>query len=113
MKNDLKFDKKIEELSGLCNNWDGYGAVPIRKDCLKHLTSLHDLIGVWDFSMWQISPSPNGHVFLNYKGHNCMAGIVILPSTYVWFIEKDTLEGSELQFSAELVKKLMDSIVQS
>ena len=108
----LRFWRKVRELEGLEENWDRRGAKKIVPDVISNLIAIKEMLGEWNFNLWQISPGVNGDIFLNYKGLNCFAGIVLSVSSFTYFMEtEDELEGQTNEvFTPERVIEIMDRI---
>lgn len=110
-----KLHAKLDSILRLHQGWDGRGAAPVDRKAIDNVKTIanHQCDG-WNFKLWQIAPGVNGDVFINYKGKNKLAGIVIGPDTFSYFIEDETLKGeSDVPFDSLQVSNLMNSIINA
>lgn len=110
-----KLQVKLDSFLRLHQGWDGRGAVPVNNQAIDNVKTVAERqLGGWNFKLWQIAPGVNGDVFINYKGKNILAGIVVGPETFSYFIEDETLKGeSDVPFDSLQVLNLMNSIVNA
>lgn len=101
----------LDKFTKLQENWDCRGGHSINSASVENVKSVIKSLPHWDTSLWQIAPGVNGDIFINYKGSNKLASIVISSTTYSYFIEADDLVGDEqLPFDEIEVNQLMQEI---
>lgn len=107
-----KIESILNKISQLKENWDGYGAMPISVMAINNIRAIGKAMFNWDFSKWQITPSVNGDIYINYKGKDKMAGFLIGDELFTYFVEeKGQLSGQEnCSFDARVVVGLMRDI---
>lgn len=107
-----KIESILNKISQLKDNWDGYGAMPISAMAINNIREIGKALFNWDFSKWQITPSVNGDIYINYKGKDKMAGFLIGDELFTYFVEeKGQLYGQENRiFDAREVVGLMRDI---
>ena len=107
-----KIESILNKISQLRENWDGYGAMPISVMAINNIRAIGKAMFNWDFSKWQITPSVNGDIYINYKGKDKMAGFLIGDELFTYFLEeKGQLSGQEnCSFDARVVVGLMRDI---
>lgn len=104
----------LDSLRKLQIGWDGRGAAPINPLSIENVMAIAGYQWNWDFELWQIAPGVNGDIFINYKGKNKLAGFVIGPKTFSYFIEDETLHGDScIPFDGLRVSTLMNNIVNA
>lgn len=82
--------------SKLKDNWDGYGALPIDGKSIDNVRRVVAILQVVDLKKWQIAPGVNGDIYINYKGTDKLAGILVGASSFTYFIGDDNnLTGEE------------------
>ncbi|MBQ6279387.1 MAG: hypothetical protein IJK68_06670 [Muribaculaceae bacterium] len=109
-----KLQLKLDSISKLCQDWDGRGAVPIDPKSIENVKAIAEHQWNWNFKLWQIAPGVNGEIFINFKSRNVLAGIVVGPDTYSYYIEKETLQGeSNVPFDGLQVSNLMNAIANA
>ena len=109
-----KISSILNKLSQLAVGWDGRGAIPVDPQSIENVKAIAQHLWSWNFKLWQIAPGVNGEIFINYKGKNKLAGFVIGPNTFSYFIEDETLQGdSNIPFDGLRVSTLMNTIVNA
>ncbi len=109
-----KLASVLRSMSSLQTGWDGRGAAPINPLSIENVKAVAEHQWSWNFKLWQIAPGVNGDIFINYKGKNKLAGFVIGPTTFSYFIEGETLQGdSNVPFDGLRVSTLMNTIVNA
>ena len=109
-----KLQSKLDVISTLHEGWDGRGAVPVDPQSIENVKAIAEHQWYWNFKLWQIAPGVNGEIFINFKGKNVFAGIVVNPNTFSYYIEKDTLQGeSNIPFDGLQVSNLMNAIANA
>lgn len=109
-----KLQSKLDAFLELHKGWDGRGAAPINPLSIENVKAIAEYQWCWNFKLWQIAPGVNGDIFINYKGKNKLAGFVIGPTTFSYFIEDETLQGdSNIPFDGLRVSTLMNTIVNA
>ena len=109
-----KLQSKLDAFLDFHEGWDGRGAAPINPLSIENVKAIAEHQWDWDFKLWQIAPGVNGDIFINYKGKNKLAGFVIGPTTFSYFIEDETLQGdSNVPFDGLRVSTLMNTIVNA
>lgn len=109
-----KLWSKLDSISTLCQDWDGRGAVPVDPQSIENVKAIAEHQWNWNFKLWQIAPGVNGEIFINFKGKNVFAGIVVSPNTFSYFIEKETLQGeSNIPFDGLQISNLMNTIANA
>ena len=104
----------LHSMSKLQDGWDGRGAIPVDPQSIENVKAIAQHLWNWNFKLWQIAPGVNGDIFINYKGKNKLAGFVIGPNTFSYFIEDETLQGdSNIPFDGLRVSTLMNTIVNA
>jgi len=108
----FKVQSILNKISQLSDDWDGRGARPVYPQTIENVKDIATRQRLWNFSLWQIAPGVNGDIFINYKGKNVSAGIVVNTDVFSYFIENDTsLEGEEnLAYNGAQISSLMDQI---
>ena len=103
-----KVQSILDNISKLSDNWDGYGAMPISEAAINNVKAIGKAMFNWDFSKWQITPSVNGDIYINYKGKDKLAGFLIGDELFTYFIEENgQLSGQENHaFDARVVVNL-------
>lgn len=105
---------KLDSFLSLRNGWDGREAKPVNPLSAENVKAIAEHQWDWNFKLWQIAPGVNGDIFINYKGRNILAGLVIGPTTFSYFIEGEKLQGeSNLPFDSIKVSTLMNTIVNA
>ncbi|MFN0199960.1 MAG: hypothetical protein ACKVTZ_00480 [Bacteroidia bacterium] len=60
---------QVEEFKQLGPDWDGYGAIPVGKDCLDNAFSLLRNLAPSDIAnLYDIFPNPHGTISLHWRG---------------------------------------------
>lgn len=109
-----KIQAKLDAMRELREGWDGRGASPVNPLSIENVKAIAEHQWNWNFKLWQIAPGVNGDIFINYKGKNKLAGFVIGPTTFSYFIEGETLQGdSNVPFDGLKVSTLMNTIVNA
>ena len=107
-----KIETILNKISQLKENWDGYGAMPVSEVAISNIMAIGKAMFNWDFSKWQITPSVNGDIYINYRGKDKLAGFLIGDELFTYFVEeKGQLHGQEnCSFDAREVVSLMRDI---
>lgn len=107
-----KIEAILNKISQLKDDWDGYGAIPISEAAINNVKAIGKALFNWDFSKWQISPSVNGDIYINYKGKDKLAGFLIGDELFTYFVEENgQLSGQENHvFDPRVVVNLMRNI---
>lgn len=102
----------LNRISKLDYDWDGYGAKPISRIVIANIIEIGRALFNWDFSLWQVSPSVNGDVYINYKGKDKLAGILVGESVFTYFVEQNgKLFGKEnCEFNIKTIVNIMRRI---
>lgn len=109
-----KLQSKLDVFSTLHEGWDGRGAVPVDPQSIENIKAIAEHQWYWNFKLWQIAPGVNGEIFINFRGKNVLAGIVINPNTFSYYIEKETVKGeSNIPFDGLRVSTLMNAIANA
>lgn len=66
---------RLDHLSQLKENWDGYGAEKISYNVLENLRSVLLISDNDDWKAWVISPAPNGTLALQSKLHTASISV--------------------------------------
>ncbi len=102
---------RLDHLSGLKKDWDGYGAEKISYYVLENLREVLLISDNADWEKWMISPAPNGTLSLQSKQN--MAAISIGDKEFSFYSCTDKGEegDSHLPFKPSVVLNIMRRIV--
>ena len=101
---------RLEQLSLLKDNWDGYGAKKISYIILRNLREVLLISDNEDWENWMISPSTNGSLSLQSKLHT--ASISVGDKEFSFYSEKDNNEdwGDNVKFNPSVFHETMRRI---
>lgn len=79
------FKEKLEAISGLKEDWDGYDAVPISPITINNFSKVLDTCKPSDFEEWTLSPNTNGTLLLEREE----AAISIASKEFSFYAEQE------------------------
>ena len=102
---------RLDHLSLLQNDWDGYGGRTISYEVIDNLRQVLLISDDEDWKCWMISPAPNGTLGLQSKRH--IASISVGEEEYSFYSCKDSKEdwGNHVKFTPERFLETMRQIV--
>ena len=102
---------RLDHLSELKNDWDGYGAEKISYYVLENLREVLLISDNEDWQYWMISPAPNGTIGLQSKLH--MASVSVGDKEFSFYGCRDSVEdwGDHVIFSPSGLLEVMRRIV--
>ena len=102
---------RLDDLSLLQNDWDGYGARKISHGVIDNLREVLLISDDADWKYWMISPAPNGTLGLQSKRHTASISIGDKEYSY-YYCNGDVEEGEDhLNFSPLSFLNLMRRVV--
>lgn len=102
---------RLDHLSLLRNDWDGYGARKISHGVIDNLREVLLISDDADWKYWMISPAPNGTLGLQSKRHTASISVGDKEYSY-YYCNGDVEEGEDhLNFSPSSFLSLMRRIV--
>ena len=109
-ENKAKALDRLDYLSKLTCDWDGYGALPVSNVVIDNLKKVIDLSQDEDWALWMISPATNGTLTLQSKQHT--ASISIGDNEFSYYSCINTIENwaDDIKFSAQSFLKIMRQI---
>lgn len=110
-ENHAKALRRLEHLSTLCYDWDGYGAAPVSPKVISNLKEVISASRDADWTYWQISPEANGALCL--QSINQMSSISIGTEEFSYYSFSGGKEKGEdhLPFSPKRFLGIMRKIV--
>lgn len=104
------FDR-LDHLSQLKDNWDGYGAKKISYNVIRNLRDVLLISDNEDWENWMISPAPNGSLGLQSKKHS--ASISVGDKVFSFYNETENGEdwGDNIMFVPSVFLDIMRRIV--
>ena len=104
------FDR-IDHLSLLKDDWDGYGAKKISNYVLRNLRDVLLISDNDDWENWMISPAPDGTLTLQSKCHT--SSISVGDKEFSYYSAKGDLEdwGDDVTFTPYSFLEVMRKIV--
>ena len=102
---------RLEQLSLLKDDWDGYGAKKISHIVLRNMRDVVLISDDEDWKNWMISPSTNGAICIQSKLHT--ASISVGDNEFSFYSEKDNNEdwGDNVKFNPSVFLETMRRIV--
>ncbi len=110
-ENQAKALDRLDYLSTLKENWDGYGAAPVSAVVVENLKKAIKTSRDDDWESWMISPATNGTLTLQSKLH--IASISVGDEAYSYYscINGDEDWSDNVKFSVKSLLKTMRMIV--
>ena len=110
-KNLSKAFARLDHLSQLQNDWDGYGARKISYDVIDNLRDVLLISDDDDWKNWMISPAPNGSLSLQSKRH--VASISVGDKEFSYYSCIDEIEdwADNVTFKPSIFLKVMRRLV--
>lgn len=81
--------RKLNGLSKLAENWDGYGSRPIQPVAIRQAASLVEQLSKFSIPAPQIFPVPGGGLQFEWKSAKCGMELEILPNGTMEFLIED------------------------
>lgn len=102
---------RLDHLSELKENWDGYGAEQISYSVLENLREVLLISENDDWRYWMISPAPNGTLSLQSKHHT--ASLSVGDDEFSYYSVKNDKEdwADHVKFTPSSFLKIMRRIV--
>lgn len=110
-ENKAKVLNRLEHLSTLAYDWDGYGAMPISNTVIDNLKKVIDLSRDEDWEAWMISPETNGALGLQSKYHTSSISIGAYEFSYYSFTSENEVGENNIPFTAPKMLNIMRKIV--
>ena len=103
---------RLNELSLLKTNWDGYGAMPISKKIIKTVKNLLPMSEDKDWQNWLVSPNVNAT--LTFQSEKNRASISLGEKEYSYYavLNGKRLGESHIDFDAQKFLSLMRKLDQ-
>ena len=103
---------RLNELSLLKTNWDGYGAMPIFKKIIKTVKNLLPMSEDKDWQNWLVSPNVNAT--LTFQSEKNRASISLGEKEYSYYavLNGKRLGESHIDFDAQKFLSLMRKLDQ-
>lgn len=109
-ENKAKVLNRLEHLSTLAYDWDGYGALPISNAVIDNLKKTVDSSRDEDWAVWMISPTPNGTLTLQSKRHTASISIGDEEFSYYSCINNTEMWADNVKFAISSFLKIMRQI---
>ena len=103
--------ERIDHLSLLNDDWDGYGAKKISYNVLRNLRDVLLISDNDDWENWMISPAPDGTLALQSKCHT--SSISVGDKEFSYYSATDDMEdwGDNVTFTPSSFLEVMRKIV--
>jgi hypothetical protein len=101
---------RLEHLTTLAYDWDGYGALPISNTVIDNLKKVIDLSRDEDWEAWMISPETNGALGLQSKKHTSSISIGAYEFSYYSCISENEIGENNIPFTAPTLLNIMRKI---
>lgn len=102
---------RLDHLSQLKEDWDGYGAQKISYYVLENLRSVLLISDNDDWKFWMISPAPNGTLSLQSKQHKASISVGDKEFSYYSMSNGDEDWGDCVKFNPSSFLNVMRRIV--
>lgn len=109
-ENKTKVLNRLEHLSTLVYDWDGYGASPISNTVIDNLKKVIDLSRDEDWDAWMVSPETNGALGLQSKYHTSSISIGAYEFSYYSFTSENEVGENNIPFTAKGLLNIMRKI---
>jgi hypothetical protein len=85
--------RQLEAVSFLGEDWDGFGAGPIRRDVIKFATHVFEQIMLPNTPAPHVTPMSHGGLMLEWHEHGIELEIEIEKPGHMWVSFEDSLEN--------------------
>ena len=109
-ENKTKALSRLDYLSKLTCDWDGYGALPISNTVIDNLKKVIRMSRDDDWAFWMISPATNGTLTLQSKRHTASLSIGDDEFSYYSCINNTEYWADNVKFATQSFLKIMRQI---
>ena len=99
--------ERIDYLSTLQKDWDGYGALPISSQVIRNIKSTLLISDNADWQNWTISPDGNATIGLQSRKQRALISLGSLEFSYFAMIGGKKLGESHVPFTPETLLSVM------
>ena len=99
--------ERVDYLSTLQKDWDGYGALPISSQVIRNIKSILLISDNADWQNWTISPDGNATLGLQSRKQKALISIGSLEFSYFAMIDGKKLGESHVPFTPESLLSVM------
>jgi len=99
--------ERVDHLSMLRKDWDGYGALPISPKVLRNIKATLMISDNADWLHWSISPDSNATLGLQSTKHNTLISLGAQEFSYYAMIDGKEYGESHVSFSPEKLLSIM------
>ena len=110
-ENKAKALDRLDYLSTLKEDWDGYGAAPVSAVVIENLKNTIKISRDDDWESWMISPETNGALCLQSKRHSASISIGSSEFSYYSFTPESEIGESHIPFTIKQLLNIMRKIV--